>query len=265
MKILFFGDIVGQVGRNAVKHNIEKLVKKYQIDFVIANGENATHGKGLIEKHYNELVDAGIDCITLGNHYLSKNMIVNYIDDATALVRPYNISKRIGGEGSVVFECNGINIRVTNILGTAFMQEEVNSPYYSLKSLIDNNDGEDCIHIVDFHAEATGEKISFAYCFDGLVSAIVGTHTHVQTNDAKILEGGTGFITDVGMCGAANGVLGFDRNTVIQKTVFGSTERFDIDKNDQEMVNAVVIDVDDMTHKTREIFAVTLLGEKHNG
>ena len=147
----------------------------------------------------------------------------------------------------------------------AFMQEEVNSPYYSLKSLIDNNDGEDCIHIVDFHAEATGEKISFAYCFDGLVSAIVGTHTHVQTNDAKILEGGTGFITDVGMCGGANGVLGFDRNTVIQKTVFGSTERFDIDKNDQEMVNAVVIDVDDMTHKTREIFAVTLLGEKHNG
>lgn len=265
MKILFFGDIVGQVGRNAVKHNIEKLVKKYQIDFVIANGENATHGKGLIEKHYNELIDAGIDCITLGNHYLSKNMIVNYIDDATALVRPLNISKRIGGEGSVVFEANGVKIRVTNILGTAFMQEEVASPYYSLKSLIDNNESEDAIHIVDFHAEATGEKMSFGYCFDGLVSAIIGTHTHVQTNDAKILENGTGFITDVGMCGAANGVLGFDRDTVIQKTIFGSNERFDLDKEDQEMVNAVVIDVDEMTHKTREIFAISLLGEKHNG
>jgi len=265
MKILFFGDIVGQIGRNAVKHNIEKLVKKYQIDFVIANGENATHGKGLIEKHYNELMDAGVDCITLGNHYLSKNRIVDYIDDATSLVRPYNISKRIGGEGSVCFEVNGITIRVTNILGTAFMQEEVNSPYYSLKSLIDNNEGEDSIHIVDYHAEATAEKISLAYLFDGIVSAVVGTHTHVQTNDAKILEGGTGYITDIGMCGAANGVLGFDKETVIQKTIFGQDIRFDFDKNDQEMVNAVVIDIDDMTHKCREIFPVTVFGEKHNG
>ena len=145
------------------------------------------------------------------------------------------------------------------------MKEEVASPYYSLKSLIDNNADEDSIHIVDFHAEATGEKMSFAYCFDGLVSAIVGTHTHVQTNDAKILEGGTAFITDVGMCGAANGVLGFDKDTVIQKTVFGSNERFDINKDDQEMVNAVVIDVDDITHKAKEFFAVSILGEKHNG
>ena len=97
MKILFFGDIVGRLGRQAVKQNIEALVKKYQIDFVIANGENATHGKGLIEKHYNELIDAGVDCITLGNHYMSKDNILDYIDDATALIRPLNLSKRIGG------------------------------------------------------------------------------------------------------------------------------------------------------------------------
>lgn len=265
MKILFFGDIVGQVGRNAVKHNLEKLVKKYQIDFVIANGENATHGKGLIEKHYDELIDAGVDCITLGNHYLSKDRILDYIDDATALVRPYNISKRIGGEGSVCFEVNGIKIRVTNILGTAFMQEEVASPYYSLKSLLDSIEGEDSIHIVDYHAEATAEKISYAYVFDGLVSAIVGTHTHVQTNDAKILDGGTGFITDIGMCGAANGILGFDKNTVIRKTIFGENVRFDLDTKDQEMINAVVIDVDEFSHKTREIFPISLLGEKNNG
>lgn len=265
MKILFFGDIVGQVGRNAVKHNIEKLVNKYQIDFVIANGENVTHGKGLIEKHYYELIDAGVDCITLGNHYLSKDRILDYIDDADALVRPHNISKRIGGNGSVLFEVNGINIRVTNILGTAFMKEEVCSPYYSLKSLIDSLEDEDSIHIVDFHAEATGEKMCFGYVFDGLVSAVLGTHTHVQTNDAKILAGGTGFISDIGMCGAANGVLGFDKETVIQKTIFGQQIRFDLDKDDQEMINAVVLDVDDITHKTKEIFAVNLLGEKKNG
>ena len=137
---------------------------------------------------------------------------------------------------------------------------------YSLLELLDNEDEEKAtIHIVDFHAEATGEKMSFGYCFDGLVSAIIGTHTHVQTNDAKILENGTGFITDVGMCGAANGVLGFDRDTVIQKTIFGSNERFDLNKDDQEMVNAVVIDIDDMTHKTKEIFSVSLFGEKRNG
>ncbi len=265
MKILFFGDIVGQVGRNAINHNVEKLVNKYQIDFVIANGENATHGKGLIEKHYNELIDAGVDCITLGNHYLSKDRILDYIDDATCLVRPYNIAKRIGGEGSVLFDCNGTKIRVTNILGTAFMKEEVSSPYYALKSLIDSLDGEDSIHIVDFHAEATGEKMCFGYLFDGLVSAVLGTHTHVQTNDAKILAGGTAFISDVGMCGAANGVLGFDKETVIQKTIFGNPARFDLDKDDQEMINAVVLDIDELTHKTREIIKVNLLGEKKNG
>ncbi len=264
MKILFFGDIVGQVGRNAVKHNIEKLVKKYQIDFVIANGENATHGKGLIEKHYNELIDAGVDCITLGNHYFSKNRIVDYIDDATALVRPLNITKKIGGKGSVVFDVNGQKVRVTNILGTAFMQEEVVSPYEALKQELSYWEGEDVIHIVDFHAEATGEKIAFSYLFDAEVSAIVGTHTHVQTNDAKILDGGTGYISDVGMCGAANGVLGFNRNTVINKTIFGQDTRFDIDANDQEMVNAVVIDVDDFTLKCKEIFPITIFGEKRD-
>ena len=265
MKILFLGDIVGKVGRRVVEKLLAKLVEKYQVDFVIANGENTTHGKGLIEKHYYELLDNGIDCITLGNHYLSKDNILDYIEDADALVRPLNISQRIGGEGSRVFNCNGIKIRVTNILGTAFMKEEVSSPYYSLKSLIESTKDEDSIHIVDYHGEATGEKMCFGYAFDGLVGAVLGTHTHVQTNDAKILENGTGFITDVGMCGAANGVLGFDRDTVIQKTIFGSNERFDLDKEDQEMVNAVVIDVDEMTHKTREIFAISLLGEKHNG
>ena len=262
MKILFLGDIVGKVGRRTVINNLEKLVKKYQVDFVIANGENATHGKGLIEKHYYELLDAGIDCITLGNHYLSKNQLLDYIADADALVRPLNISKRIGGEGSRLFEVNGINIRVTNILGTAFMKEEVSSPYYSLKSLIDSLESEDSIHIVDYHAEATGEKMCFGFAFDGLVSAVVGTHTHVQTNDAKILPNGTAFISDIGMCGAANGVLGFEKNSVMRVTMFGEKDRFGFDDNDQGLLNAVVIDVDEATHKAREIVTVKLLEEK---
>ena len=262
MKILFLGDIVGKVGRRIVCNNLEKLVKKYQVDFVIANGENATHGKGLIEKHYYELLDAGVDCITLGNHYLSKDQLLNYIDDADALVKPLNISKRIGGAGSRLFEVNGVNIRVTNILGTAFMKEEVSSPYYSLKSLIDSLESEDSIHIVDYHAEATGEKMCFAYAFDGLVSAVLGTHTHVQTNDAKILPNGTAFISDVGMCGAANGALGFEKNSVMRVTMFGEKDRFGFDEEDQGLLNAVVIDIDEVTHKAREIVTVKFLEEK---
>ena len=262
MKILFLGDIVGKVGRRTVTNNLEKLVQKCQVDFVIANGENVTHGKGIIEKHYYELLNAGVDCITLGNHYLSKDNLLTYIEDADALVRPLNISKRIGGEGSRLFEVNGINIRVTNILGTAFMKEEVSSPYYSLKSLIDSLESEDSIHIVDYHAEATGEKMCFGYAFDGLVSAVLGTHTHVQTNDAKILKNGTAFISDVGMCGAANGVLGFEKDSVMRVTMFGEKDRFGFDDNDQGLLNAVVIDIDDMSHKAREIIPIKLLEEK---
>lgn len=262
MKILFLGDIVGKVGRRVVVNNLEKIVNKYQVDFVIANGENVTHGKGLIEKHYYELLDAGIDCITLGNHYLSKDRLLDYIDDADALVRPLNISKRIGGEGSRLFEVNGVLVRVTNVLGTAFMKEEVSSPYYSLKSLIDSLDSEDSIHIVDYHAEATGEKMCFGYAFDGLVSAVLGTHTHVQTNDAKILKNGTAFMSDVGMCGAANGVLGFEKNSVMRVTMFGEKDRFVIDEEDQGLLNGVVLDIDEITKKAREIIPVKYLEDK---
>lgn len=265
MRILFFGDIVGEVGRKAVLTNVEKLVQKYQIDFVIANGENATHGKGLIERHYLELIDGGVDCITLGNHYMSKDQILDYIDDATALVRPLNLSKRIGGEGSVLFNIHGVEIRVTNILGEAFMQEEVSSPYYSLKQLIESLENEDSIHIVDYHGEATSEKIAFAYAFDGTVSAVLGTHTHVQTNDARILENGTGFISDVGMCGDANGVLGFEKHSVMNKTLFGNKSKFEIDVNGQQMINAVVLDIDESSKKCREIFPVKIFGEKKHG
>lgn len=262
MKILFLGDIVGKTGRRVIKNYLPKLVEKYQVDFVIANGENTTHGKGLIEKHYYELLDSGIDCITLGNHYLSKDNLLDYIEDADALVRPLNISQRIGGEGSRVFDVNGIKIRVTNILGTAFMKEEVSSPYYSLKLLIEQNQDEDSIHIVDYHAEATGEKMCFGYAFDGLVSAVLGTHTHVQTNDAKILKNGTAFMSDVGMCGAANGVLGFEKDSVMRVTMFGEKARFGFDDEDEGILNGVVMNFDDITHKALEIIPVKILEGK---
>ena len=184
MRILFFGDIVGKNGRNAIKRNLGLLKSKFRADLVIANGENATHGKGLIENHYNELIEAGIDIITLGNHYLSKSEITEYIQHANRLVRPLNIKSDIGGYGSVVIDIDDISIRVTNVLGQVFLHEEVENPFDSLDQLINNSEKAN-IHIVDFHAEATGEKQALAWAFDGKVSAVLGTHTHVQTNDNR--------------------------------------------------------------------------------
>ncbi|MFA5421704.1 MAG: TIGR00282 family metallophosphoesterase [Bacilli bacterium] len=263
MRILFFGDIVGRNGRQVVKRHLAELVEKYHIDFVIANGENATHGKGLIEKHYNELIEAGIDVITLGNHYARKSDIKRYIDEAECLVRPLNILNSLGGAGSRVFEFDGVKIRVTNLLGTAFMKEEVNHPYYSLKDLLSENE-QDEIHIVDFHGEATAEKMAFAYAFDGQVSAILGTHTHVQTRDYRLLPNKTAYISDIGMCGAYNGVIGFKKEEVINRTLFGKDDLFQLDEGDQSLLSAVVLDVDNDSKKAKEIFPIYLLENGRN-
>ena len=259
MRILFFGDIVGEPGRKAVSANLEKLVEKYHIDFVIANGENASHGKGLTEKNYLYLLNSGVNCVTLGNHYASKEEIKDYINDADSLVRPLNLVNSFGGVGSRVFSVNGYKIRVTNLMGVAFMKEEYKNPYQSLRELIDEHKGEEAIHIVDLHAEATGEKMSLGYAFDGEVSAFIGTHTHVQTNDARILPKGTGFMSDVGMCGAYNGVLGFDSNSVINKTLFGDTKPFTINEKDDRLINACVLDIDERSGLCREIFPIKVV------
>lgn len=241
-----------------VKDYLQTFVDKYHIDFVIANGENVTHGKGLLRHHYLELIDNGIDAITLGNHYDSKNDLRKYIDSTDRLIRPINLIHPYPGEGSIVYELNGVTIRVTNVLGSAFMQEEVNNPYYSL---IDTEEKAD-IHIVDFHAEATGEKLCLAYALDGKVSAVLGTHTHVQTKDYKILEGGTAYISDVGMTGFADGALGFDKDSVVKKITFGSPSRFELPDNGRGLFSAVVLDIDELTGKTKEIFPIYYLEEK---
>lgn len=245
MRILFFGDIVGKVGREAVHFSLPRLVEKYQADFVIANGENATHGKGLNESHYRYLVDSGVDCLTLGNHWAGSHDLDDYIDSADQLVRPLNLLNYHHGVGSASFDVGGIEVRVSNVLGQAFMKEEVASPYESLTALLKSCDP--CIHIVDFHADSTSEKAIFGYYFAGKVSAIIGTHTHVQTNDAKILEGGTGFLTDVGMCGASDGVIGYEKNSVISVLVEGHKNAFGLDDHAPMMVNAALLEFDDDT------------------
>lgn len=262
MKILFIGDIVGKIGRRIVKEKIGYFVEKYNIDFVIANGENATHGKGLIYNHYLELINAGVDVITLGNHYDSKNEIRRYIDRVDRLVRPANLVKPYPGEGSIIFDIDGINVRVTNILGSAFINEEVNNPYYAMLEILDNEDEHVTVDIVDFHGEATAEKMSFARAFDGKVAAVLGTHTHVQTNDARILPNGTAFISDVGMCGEYDSILGFDSESVVKKTIYGFDEKFQLHDDGLGLFSAVVIDVDELTGLARDIFPIYYIEEE---
>ena len=259
MKILFIGDVVGRVGRRLLKERIPYYVDKYEIDFVIANGENASHGKGLTRNQYFELLDAGVDAITLGNHYMSKSEILRYINQVDRLVRPYNLLKEFPGEGSVVFEVNGVSIRVTNLLGSAFMNEEVNAPYYSILNLLSEEEETATIHIVDFHAEATGEKQSLAFALDGKVSAVLGTHTHVQTCDAHVLPKGTAFISDVGMTGFADGVLGSTAETVVNKIVYGQQSKFQVPDEGRGVFSAVVLDIDDITGLANQIFPIYYL------
>ena len=263
MKILFIGDVCGKVGRRMLKERIPYYVNKYEIDFVIANGENATHGKGLNRNHYFELLDAGVDVITLGNHYMSKSEILRYINNVDRLVRPCNLLKEFPGEGSVVYDVNGVSVRVTNLLGSAFMDEEVNSPYYSLLNILSEEEPA-TIHIVDFHAEATGEKQAFAFALDGKVSAVLGTHTHVQTNDAHILPNGTAFISDVGMTGFADGVLGCTSETVVGKLIYGKQTKFQVPDEGRGIFSAVVIDVDEMTGLANQIFPIYYLEKDEN-
>jgi len=254
--------VVGRVGRRMLKERIPYYVNKYDIDFVIATGEHATHGKGLNRNHYFELLDAGVDAMTLGNHYMSKSEILRYIDNVDRLIRPYNLIKDFAGEGTVVFDVNSISVRVTNILGSAFMDEVVNAPYYSILTILSEEEPA-TVHIVDFHAEATGEKQSLAYALDGKVTAVLGTHTHVQTNDAHILPQGTAFISDVGMTGFADGVLGSTKETVVNKLIYGQQSKFQTPDEGRGLFSAVVIEVDDNTGLSTNIFPIYYL-EKEN-
>ena len=244
-----------------VKDHLPELIDKYHVDFVIANGENATHGKGLLKHHYQELINSGIDVITLGNHYDNKNEIRRYLDFADRLIRPLNLIHDYPGDGSAVFDVDGISIRVTNLLGTAMMPEEVNNPYYSLLELLSDPDAEPAtIHIIDFHAEATGEKLCMAHALKGKASAVLGTHTHVQTRDYRVMDG-VAFISDVGMTGLYDGALGFDKDSVTNKIIYGHKEAFKIPDEGKGLLSAVVVDVNDNSGEAEDIFPIYYVEE----
>lgn len=264
MNILFIGDIVGKVGRKALSKNLSFVKEKFNIDFVIANGENISNGRGMNENHYNFLVNNGINCITLGNHYNDRDEIKSYINFADEVVRPLNLIDDYPGEGSKLFEINGVKIRVTNLLGSAFSKFKVKDPYLEIIKVISEDESD--IHIIDFHAEATGEKKAFAYSLKDTISAVIGTHTHVQTNDAQILNTNVFYMSDVGMCGSYNSVLGDEINSVVERVILHNDKvRFKLLEDDDSIFNAVVLKFDDITLKPQEIVPISILNRKVQG
>ena len=261
MNVLFIGDIVGKVGRKALIDNLNTIKKKYDISFVIANGENISRGRGINRNHYDFLVKNGVDCVTLGNHYKDRIDIESYIEKTDKLIRPLNLVDDFPGEGSKVFDCDGVSIRVTNLLGSAFSNIPVNDPYLEILNIIENDESD--IHIIDFHAESTGEKKAFAYSLKGSVSAVLGTHTHVQTRDAQILNTGVLYITDVGMCGSYNSVLGTDINSVVNRIIkHDEASRFTYLEDDDRLFSAVILKFDDLTFKGVEITPLYIINKK---
>lgn len=248
IKILFLGDMVGKPGRYAVRDYLEELRLGNNFpDFVIANVENASHGFGLTEKNYKEISEYGVDCMTSGNHIWDKKEIFNYIDKADKLVRPFNYPNGTQGAGSKVFELsNGIKIGVVNALGRVFMAP-VDSIWEVVRDEIKRLKEITPIVIVDFHAEATAEKICFGrFCSELGVSAFFGTHTHVQTADEQILNN-MGYITDAGFCGASGGVIGMEYSTSLSRFTTVVPERYEVADSDVTQVNAVEVEIDTET------------------
>lgn len=246
-KVLFIGDIVGRPGRESCRRWLPGLIEQLKPDLVIGNGENAASGKGISRDVADELLAIGIDILTMGNHVWDNREILTFIDNEHRIVRPANYPEPCPGVGVRVFTANnGYRIGVISLAGRVFMPP-VDCPFKAVDILIDQLQGK-CENIfIDFHAEATSEKIAFGYYVDGRVSAIVGTHTHVQTADARVLPGGTGYISDVGMTGPLDGVIGVVREQVIEKFITGRPARFEVMRKGRTQINAVILELNEKT------------------
>lgn len=250
MRILAIGDVIGAPGRTYLKDNLQNIKNEFNIDFIIANGENSSGGLGMNPKAFSELTGAGVNAITLGNHTWRKKDILKVIDD-TRVIRPINYLDGTAGRGFRFFNVNGKRILVINAVGRVYM-EPVNNPFLAVRSAINEMADKADIIIVDFHAEATSEKKAMGYLLDGKVNLVFGTHTHVQTGDETILPKGTAYITDIGMTGPRESIIGADKSIIITSFLTEIPEKKEVATGDVEL-NAVMIEIDDATNKTVSI------------
>lgn len=241
MKILFVGDIMGRPGRELVHEELTRIRSELDIDFVIINGENASGGRGITLDKADGFFQAGCDVITMGNHVWDQRELVSTIDREPRIVRPINYPPGTPGKGSFLYEGTKFNVGVINAQGRVFMQD-LDCPFRTIEREVERLKRETNIIIVDFHAEATSEKQALGWFLDGQVTAVLGTHTHIQTSDARILPGGTGYVTDAGMTGPRNSILGMDRKGVINKFTSQMPARFVVADGERQW-NSVVLTV----------------------
>lgn len=254
LKIIFISDVIGKVGRNAIRQYLPKLQKKYKPHLVIANAENLAHGIGFTKKTLEEIRESGINFFTTGNHAWKKAGSDEILNDKDyPIIRPANYKEKKSGVGYKAVFVGKHKLIVVNLLGEVFMEESVNSPFKIMEKLLKKFDSKNII--VDFHCEATSEKVAFANYFDGKISAVIGTHTHVQTADARILDSGTGFITDAGMVGYYDSVIGANKDQIMNLFLGTgkSSKKHDLPENGPVEFDAVYVEIDSKNGKCKKI------------
>lgn len=252
VKILFIGDIVGQPGYKLTKLLLPGMIEKESIDFVIANGENISDGMGILKRDADELLSLPINVLTGGNHTLDKIQSHKFINESSNILRPLNYPKGVYGSGFGIFPVReNLKIAVINLIGRVYMKP-LDCPFRAFDRIYEKIKAETNIIFIDFHAEATSEKIAFGWYADGKVSAVVGTHTHVQTADSRILPGGTAYITDVGMTGPYDSVIGMKKETSIKRYLFGTPFKHEVAEDDVKFA-AVLLEIDTETGKSKTI------------
>ena len=248
MKILCIGDIVGRPGREAVAYALPRIKKEMGVDFIVANAENASGGSGLIPKNADELLSFGVDVITMGDHVWDKPDIFPYLQgNRQKIVRPANFPEGTPGFGwTIVRAANGVNVAVINLLGRTFMRYNVPCPFRALESILAQIGKQANVILVDMHAETTSEKVAMGHFSDGKVSLVFGTHTHIQTADEKVLPQGTGYITDLGMTGPYDSVIGQDKAKIITRFLTSMPNKFEVAKA-PGTVHGVIVKIDPKT------------------
>lgn len=252
MRVLILGDVMGRPARRAVRDLVPSLIEKEEIDLVVANVENAAGGMGVDIKSAKELLAAGIQVMTSGNHIWKKKEIYSFLDDQETLIRPANFPAGAPGKGWCVWQQNGLRALVINLQGRVFMPNHVDDPFRCVDEILRQHGGRSPVVIVDMHAEATSEKYAMGWYLDGRASIVFGTHTHVQTADERILPAGTAYITDLGMCGPLDSVIGMEKETVIRGFITQLPRQFEV-AQDNVVLQGVIADIDDENGRAREI------------
>lgn len=256
MKILAVGDIIGEGGVEKFSSVIPKFIETEKIDFVIVNGENSAGGMGITEKLFKKMISVGANVVTMGNHTWGKKDIFNFIDDPK-IIRPANYPKGVVGKGYGIYKCKNKNIAVINLIGRTDMNVLSENPFIIIKDILEEIKEKTDIIILDFHAEATAEKIAMGYYLDGQIDAIFGTHTHVQTADEKILPKGTAYITDIGMTGPKISVIGMDYEVSIKRFVTTLPEKYKL-ANSECGLSGCIFDYDDEKCRMQKITRINL-------